>query len=350
MNKNQIKIGIIGAGVWGETHAYLYNEDKNVEISAVCDLDQKKADKLAEKFNISQVFTDHQEMLAKTDVDAVAVVTPDFTHPPLTVDCACAGKDILLEKPLATTYEGVEKILKAVHENEVRMMVDLHNRWSPPFAVAKKRIENGEIGTPVSAYFRLNDIKWVATDMLSWADKSSVLWFLGTHTLDTLCWLFEADVKEVYAASHNGILKEEGIDASDMYQAVLRFNNGAIATIENGWITPNTHPNINDIKFNLTGSEGMINIDTTNNQLIELYNDEGHENPDTLVNHFVHGKPKGFAYESIKHFIEKLRTNEPFLVSTADAAKASLIVLAILESVKTEKSVKVDYSLLDKYK
>ncbi|MFW6271082.1 MAG: Gfo/Idh/MocA family protein, partial [Bacillota bacterium] len=205
MSENKrLNMGLIGAGVWGETHAYLYEEDEKVNLKAVCDLEKEKAEKLAAKFDISHIYTEHQQMLTEMDLDAVAVVTPDFTHPPLVEDCARAGKDILLEKPMATTAEGVERCLKAVRENEVRMMVDLHNRWSPPFAIAKERIESGEIGEVISGYFRLNDIKWVATDMLSWADKSSILWFLGSHTVDTLCWLFNDEVEKVYSVSHKG--------------------------------------------------------------------------------------------------------------------------------------------------
>lgn len=341
-----LQFGLIGAGVWGETHAYLYEEDEKVELKAVCDLDREKVEKLAQDFDISQVFVDHQKMLQEMDLDAVAIVTPDFTHTPLVVDCAEAGKDILLEKPMATTRAGVEKCLTAVKENEVRMMVDLHNRWSPPFALGKERIEKGEIGDPVSAYFRLNDKKWVATDMLSWAEESSILWFLGSHTIDTLCWLFEDEVEKVYSVSSAGVLKKEGIDTTDIYQSILEFKNGGIATIENSWITPNSHPNVNDIKCNVTGSEGIINIDTTNHRMVELYNEEKHENPDTLVNHFVHGKPEGFAYKSIQHFVEKLATGEEFLVSVEEAAKTSLIILAIMESAEKGEPVQVDYSCI----
>jgi predicted dehydrogenase len=227
------------------------------------------------------------------------------------------------------------------------MMVDLHNRWNPPFAIAKKRIEKGEIGKPVSSYYRLNDTKWVATDMLSWSEKSSVLWFLGSHTIDTLRWLFNDEVERVYSVSHSGVLKSEGIDTNDIYQTILEFGKGGIATIENGWITPNSHPKVNDTKFNITGSDGIINIDPTNSRLIELYNENKHKNPDTLVNHFVHGKAKGFAYESIKDFVKKLISGEDFLVSVEDAARTSLIILAIFESVQSGKPVKVDYSLIN---
>ncbi len=340
---SKLKFAIIGAGVWGETHAYLYKEHPGVELTAVCDLNIARARELASKFDITNVYDNHQEMLKKADIDAVAIVTPDFAHGKIGVDCANAGKHMLIEKPLATTREDVEALVEAAERNNVRVMVDLHNRWSPPFAVAKQSLDSGELGDPVSAYMRLNDVKWVATDMLPWAAQSSILWFLGSHSVDTLRWFFSDEVEQVYAVSSSGVLKKLGVDTEDIYQAILQFKNGGIATMENGWITPNTHPCVNDIKFNITGTKGMINLDLSNNQMIERFTEDKNDRPDVLVRHFIHGKPKGFAYESIRHFVDCLVSGEEFLVSIYDAANTSLVILAIFESVATGKPVKVRY-------
>ena len=339
---SKLKFAIIGAGVWGETHAYLYKEHPGVELTAVCDLNIARARELASKFDITNVYDNHQEMLKKADIDAVAIVTPDFAHGKIGVDCANAGKHMLIEKPLATTREDVEALVEAAERNNVRVMVDLHNRWSPPFAVAKQSLDSGELGDPVSAYMRLNDVKWVATDMLPWAAQSSILWFLGSHSVDTLRWFFSDEVEQVYAVSSSGVLKKLGVDTEDIYQTVLQFKNGGIATMENGWITPNTHPCVNDIKFNITGTKGMINLDLSNNQMIERFTEDKNDRPDVLVRHFIHGKPKGFAYESIRHFVDCLVSGEEFLVSIYDAANTSLVILAIFESV-ARKPVKVRY-------
>lgn len=340
---SKLKFAIIGAGVWGETHAYLYQEHPLVDLVAICDLNKARAEKLAQKFGIKQVYSDHRQMLKEVDLDAVAIVTPDFAHAQLAVDCANAGKHILLEKPLATTREDVEAIVNAVKSNNVRLMVDLHNRWNPPIAVAKQALDDGELGDPVSAYYRLNDIKWVATDMLPWAAKSSILWFLGSHAVDTVRWFMNDEVETVYAASSSGVLKKLGVDTTDIYQYILEFRHGGIASLENGWITPNTYPCVNDIKFNITGTKGMMNLDLSNSQMIERFTDEKNDRPDVLVRHFVHGKAKGFAYESIRHFVDKLASGEKFLVSVEDAANTSLVILAIMESARTGKPVKVQY-------
>jgi predicted dehydrogenase len=339
----RIKMGIVGAGTWGETHAYLYNEHSDVELVAITDLDKAKAVNFARKFSIENVFTDHNEMLKNVDLNAVAIVTPDFAHGKIVEDCANAGKHMIVEKPLATDRKELTSIIEAVKRNSVRIMTDLHNRWSPPFAVAKESLDKGELGKPISAYFRLNDCIWVATDMLPWAEKSSILWFLGTHSVDTLRWFFDDDVETVYSVSSKGVLTDKGINTVDIYQTILKFRNGGIATMENSWITPNTNPNVNDIKFNITGSKGIINMDLSNSQLIERYTEEKGDNPDVLVRHFVHEKAKGFAYESVRHFIDCMISGDDFLVSLDDAVNTSLVVLAIMESAKKGSPIEVKY-------
>lgn len=341
-----IRIAIVGAGVWGDTHAAIYREHPAAEPVAICDKNAERAAKLAEKYQISKVFTDVEDLLSYGDFDAVSIVTPDYLHADIAVKCAEAGKHILIEKPLATTREDVFRIVEAVNKAKVRAMVDLHNRWSPPFAEAKRMIEGGSLGKLRNAYFRLNDIKWVATDMLPWAAHSSILWFLGSHSFDTLQWLFSDRVKRVYAVSNRGVLDALDVPTEDTFLSTLEFSGGGIAQMENGWITPNANPCVNDIKCTLTGSSGMVSIDASNHNLIQFYSDNTVEVPDIIVKNQIHGRVKGFAYESIRSFVDRLATNEAFIVSMEDAARTSLAILAIMESAQKRMPVEVDYGML----
>lgn len=344
MSTTRMKIAIVGAGLWGESHAELYRSHPLTEVVAVCDRDRARAEAMAARLGIPGVYTDHRDLLAHSGFDILAIVTPDFAHADIAVDTANAGRSMIIEKPLATTREDVFRILEAVERNGVRAMVDLHNRWSPAFQVAHQALERGELGTLVSAYFRLNDVKSVATDMLSWAARSSILWFLGSHSLDTLRWFFGSEVRRVYAASQSGLLRSLGVDTVDIYQSTLEFANGGIAQMENGWITPNGNPNVNDIKCNLLGTKGMIAIDASHHTLLQKVTDTGTEVPDMLVRHRVFGETKGFAFESIRTFIERMADGQPFPVTLEDAARTSLAILAIMESARRREPVEVAYS------
>lgn len=148
MEIRQIRMGIVGAGTWGETHASIYAEHLFADPVAICDVNEKRAREIAEKYGIRKVYTDYHALAADEEIDAVAIVTPDFAHADIACAMAEAKKDILIEKPLATTREDIERICEAVKRNGVRCMVDLHNRWNPPFNTAKQRIASGELGVP----------------------------------------------------------------------------------------------------------------------------------------------------------------------------------------------------------
>lgn len=339
----QLKIAIVGAGTWGENHAAIYKAHPFCQVVAICDRDEAKAQAVAQRAGIPRVYRDYEEMFRQSGCDAVAVVTPDFAHADVAISAARQGKHLLIEKPLATTREDVFWMLDAFQKHHVRVMVDFHNRFSPPFNAAHAAIARGELGEVYSAYMRLNDTKWVATDLLPWAARSSILWFLGSHSLDTLRWIMGDEVSRVYSVSREGVLKGMGVDTVDEYLTTIEFAGGGIAQMENGWITPNANPCVNDIKFNVLGTKGMISLDASHHNLIQQYTDEKVSVPDILVQHTVFDQPKGFAFESIRSFVDCMLSGEPFHVSLQDAAHTTLALLAIMESAKTRMPVEVRY-------
>ena len=339
----KLKMAIVGAGTWGENHVKIYKAHPFCEVVAICDGKPGKAKNVAAKMGIPQSYENYEEMFHKSGCDAVAIVTPDFAHAQIAIKAAENGKHVLVEKPLATTREDVFSMVEAFEKYKVRAMVDLHNRWSPAFNVAHSSVEKGELGKPYQAYMRLNDTKWVATDMLPWAAQSSILWFLGSHSLDTLRWFFNDEVSRVYSVSREGILKGKGVDTVDVYLTTLEFRNGGIAHMENGWITPDANPCLNDIKFNILGDKGMISIDLSNHNLIQKYTDDKVTVPDIVVQHSIFDYPKGFAFESIRSFVDCILSGDEFKVSVRDAANTSLALLAVMESAKTRTPLEVRY-------
>lgn len=343
---DKVRMAIIGAGTWGENHAKIYNAHPFATTVAICDMDIERARAAAARVGVSRVYEDYNRMLDEVDCDAVAIVTPDFAHAAPAIAAADHKRHILIEKPVATTREDTFEILDAVERNGVRAMVDLHNRWNPPFNLTWQAVERGDIGAPISAYYRLNDQKWVATDMLHWAAKSSILWFLGSHSMDTLCWLLKSRPRRVYAVSTSGVLKGQGVDAVDQYLTTLKFENGCVAQMENGWITPNAHPCVNDIKFSILGDMGMLSLDLSSHNMVQQYTDSKMFVPDVIVQDAIFGQPKGFAFESIRSFVDCLLSGEEFHVSLKDAANATLALLAVMQSAETDMPVDVDYGPL----
>jgi predicted dehydrogenase len=337
------RFGVIGAGLWGQAHAEVYATHPWAELTAVCDSDRSRAESLAKRFGAPRVYTDYREMVKDPAVDAVAVATPDFAHAGPVVAAAEAGKHVHSEKPLATTRQDADAIAAAVRASGITYMVDFHARWNPPFAIARKDIADGALGRIMSAYFRLNDTISVPTSMLSWSTQSSILWFLGSHTVDTLRYLLADEVERVYAVSRAEVLKERGWDVPDLYQGVLEFRSGVVATIENNWIVPNTNPMVNDFKVNILGSKGMVNMDLTNNQMVERYFESAADHPDCMVKPLVRDRHVGFAYEAIRDFVECLALGRPVQATLEDGLAVTSVILAIVESARTRTPVTVRY-------
>ncbi len=328
-----VGFGLIGTGLWGEMHARTYTASTEVDLKAVCDVREHRAKEIAKKYGVKDHYSDYKKLLDRDDISAVSIVTPDFAHTEIAVAAAKAGKHILIEKPLATSVEDCEKILTAVEEaGNIKFMVDFHNRWNPPFANAKTAIEDGELGKPMLMYIRLSDTIFVPTCMLSWASKSEVVWFVGSHAVDLTRWLINDEVRKVYAVSRSQVLKGKGIDTPDFYEAILEFRNGAVATVENCWILPDSLPTVIDFKCQIIGSEGAIYMDLSSHGVMRQYTSEDASNPDVLVYPNIHGKPMGFAVESIRHFVECVVNDEKPVVSGQDGLAATKIIAAIQES------------------
>lgn len=339
----KLRAGIVGCGIFGSFHVQALSEMAEVEVAAICDLKKERAEKLAAQYGIPQVFSDHREMLAKGGCDFITIATPDPYHAQVAIDAANAGCPFLVEKPFATTREDAINMVEAIERSGVRAMCDLHNRSSQPYAIAKDIIDSGRFGKVSNMYVRLNDNKFVPTDMLKWSASSSVLWFLGSHTLDLLNYLCGSRPKTVYALSRSGVLKSMGIDTVDVYQTAIEFENGVIAQMENGWIVPNGNTAIIDMKCNVTCEFGAFNMNTSNSDMLQVMTEEKTETPNCIARPIVNGRVMGFAPENIHSFVRGLLYDVPFNITVKEAADVSLGILAILESAREKKVVEVMY-------
>jgi predicted dehydrogenase len=340
--KEKIKFGVIGCGTWGSNHAKIYSDNPYSKLVAVCDLNFDKANNLAKKFSVNY-YTDFNKMLENEEIDAVGIATPDFAHAEPLIAAAKKGKNILCEKPIVTSNEELEKVVKIIKENKVRIMVDYHNHYNVPLVLTKNDIINGKLGIPVNAHIRLNDTLEVpAGGYISWAAKSSVIWFLGSHTVDMICWIMGDKIKKVYSVAHEGILKNMNINCVDTYLSTLEFEKGEIAHIENGWITPKGHPCIYDFKFNILCSKGMVDFDFSSSNYFQVHTESTVKNPDFAGEASVYGSPFGFEIESIRDFIKKLYFDEEFIIKFDDSIHVNKVCSAILESASKGEPVLID--------
>jgi len=124
------KIGIIGLGGVAQL-VHLPNLIKlpNVEVSAVAEINRNRLQTIADKFNIKQKFLSYSDLLENGNVDAVIIATPTSTHKDIAIDCLQAGKDVLVEKPLARTYQEAKQVYEAAKKSKRKLMVGMNLRY-----------------------------------------------------------------------------------------------------------------------------------------------------------------------------------------------------------------------------
>jgi len=255
MSKN-FNIGMIGYGFMGRAHSNAYRKVNNFfdleyrpVLKAVCARDEKKAKAFAEKWGYESAETDWRKLIARKDIDAVDICTPNNLHKEIAIAAAQAGKAILCEKPLAmNAAEGTEMVV-AVEKAGVPNIVWYNYRRVPAVTFAKKLVDSGKLGRIF--HYRANFLQdWtIAADLPQggqalWrldvaAAGSGVTGDLLAHCIDTAIWL-NGGIAKVSAMTetfikerkHNLTGKVEKVGIDDACAFLCRFTNGSLGLFE----------------------------------------------------------------------------------------------------------------------
>lgn len=153
----KIHAGLIGCGWISERHVlgYLANSDL-VDVVAVCDTEKNRANEIAKRLGVKNIYEDYRQILDNADIDFVDITLPPYLHPEVTIAAAEAGKHILVEKPMAITVAECENMLKATKKARVKLMVGESYLFYPPVWRLKEIIDKGELGELLGIRMRLN--------------------------------------------------------------------------------------------------------------------------------------------------------------------------------------------------
>ncbi|MEF2243759.1 MULTISPECIES: Gfo/Idh/MocA family protein [unclassified Paenibacillus] len=142
----KVKIGVIGAGLIGQTHLDNYAKIKESEVVAVCDINEDAARAAAARFGIPDVYTDFRELLQRSDIEAVDVCLHNNFHAPVTNEAFQAGKHVYCEKPIAGTYYDGKSMLDAANASNRMLHIQLNTLYRKETKAAKALIEGGKLG------------------------------------------------------------------------------------------------------------------------------------------------------------------------------------------------------------
>jgi len=146
----KVRIGIIGAGRIADLHVRGYQAHPSAEIGAVCDSAPGVAERRAAEWKTAHYYTDYRALLEDPEVDAVDIITPHNLHAPMAIDALEAGKHVSLQKPMAMDVPECEAIIAAAEGGKGGFRVFENFRFYPPLVEAKKVLDSGTIGEPIS--------------------------------------------------------------------------------------------------------------------------------------------------------------------------------------------------------
>ena len=313
----KIGVAVIGVGFWGRNHARVYMEIPEAELIGVCDIDAKRAKETAEKYGV-EAYTDSKKLLKRSDIDAVSICTWTTTHAKETIRALKAGKNVLVEKPIASTVREAKQIVKMAENERLILMTGFIERFNPGVERVIKTIEEGSIGDVVSATSRR---------VSEWPERVGdvgVVKDSAIHDVDMMRYIFDEDPKTVFAKT--GKLRHKRFE--DYAQIMLTFNHGKTAFIETNWLTPYKLR-----KLIITGSNGIVTLDYLSQEIVIETEEK------TFIPRYKWEEP---LKRELKHFVECVRKNKQPLASGLDGLKALIICEAVLQSAAKGKSVNLE--------
>jgi len=327
------RLGIVGLGWIAQVvHLPILSKSSDVEIVAACDSDRRRGRLVAEKFGIPRFFDNFHKMLEETDLSAVIVATSTDAHKEVTLASLRAGKDVLVEKPIARRCAEAVEMAEAAAATKRKLMVGMNHRFRPDTMILKSFIEGNELG---EVYFvrtgwlrkRKLDTSWIVQKEMS---GGGVFLDLGIVMLDMALWMMGYPVVKRVSASH---FNHKTRQVEDTSLVSLTLGNGSRIHIEVSWSMYLD----NDLYFcHVFGSDGTATLNPLQ------VNKELHGSLVNLAPAKIEPPQHLFkrSYENeLKHFLGAIRGVHP-VISTADEAVQRMRVAdAVYKSVRLGKEI-----------
>lgn len=223
-----IQVAIIGTGGIANAHIQAYlSFPERCKIVALVDIVPEKAERMKERYRLSetQVYSSHQELLQKGDIDLADVCTPPFVHAPISIDCLRAGVNVVCEKPMAASLEECDAMLRARDESGKKLSIIAQNRFRQPIANLKALLDSGIAG----------EIRSAQVDSFWWRGHCYYdLWWRGTwekegggctlnhavHHIDMLLWMMGLPESVTSVLSN---VAHDNAEVEDLSMSILRY-------------------------------------------------------------------------------------------------------------------------------
>lgn len=329
------KIGIIGLGTVAQlVHLPNLSKMNNVEVLSVAEVKKSRLNTVADKFNIKERYPDYKELLAKSNVDAIIISTPTASHKDIAIEAIKAKKNVLVEKPLARSYDEAKQIVSYAKRNKKVLMVGMNLRFRPDAMILRSIINTKEIGEPF--YIKCG---WMRRPSSSekWFTKKEesgggVIVDLGILIMDLALWLLNFPKIDT-VSTQNFVHNTKNVE--DTSVSFMKLKDSSVIAMESSWSLPIE----NDFFFiNINAKKGYASLNPFNiyrrigDQVIDLTPPQK-ENTANLFK-------KSYQNE-LKSFLGAIKGFNPLVSSGEEALYRLKVMEAMYKSAKENKEIKV---------
>ena len=357
----KIGVGLIGAGMIGQGHAYalrLLAEDGEVRPVAVTDLSAEAVESARAICPFERVAADAQAVIDDPDVEAVVIVTPTTTHRDLVRAVVAAGKPLLCEKPLATQFDIVQEMCALVATSGLTAQVGFHSRFHPLINELVRLVTTNELGAPMGYTLR-DDQYWPTGDIVpghsSWRSQrdhagGGALLEHSIHSADIVTWLF-GPAANVFARTRNVF----GYDVEDTAVCTIEHASGVVGTLISIF---NGVRGREERRLEVFFERGAVEVTTDflvgarEDGFLVQRPDQEPERLDVGALRDRHFEAAGidrrdffvYLYPAARAFVQSVRDKQPAAPTFADARAAHALVDAAYRSVSENRAVEVQLS------
>ena len=324
-----IKVAVIGVGSMGQNHARIYFNHDEAKLVAVADPHPKFLSKASKMYNVPG-YADYQEMLERENIDAVSIAVPTKFHKEVAIYALNKKKQVLLEKPIASTVEEAQEIINCAKKNGVTLMIGHIERFNPAVLELKKRLhELGEI-------YKI-DVQRIGPFPSRITDVGVII-DLSVHDLDVLNYLLTAKPVRIYAEMQKKLHPHH----EDSVTALLRYDRDILAVLNVNYLSPTKLR-----QLRVFGKKGMFMVNYLNQELYFYENNSFYSDDWSSVSEGEIRKIKILKKEplqaEIDSFIESVKNKTPAAVSGEEGLEALKIAIALFESAQG-KTILENYS------
>ncbi len=343
-----MKYALIGCGRIAKNHIKAV-KNNGLELAAVCDVIPEQMEALLKQNGLEESrsigrYTDYEKMIEEVRPQLVGIATESGIHAKIALFCIDHGVHCIIEKPIAMCMKDADEIVRRAEERNVKVSACHQNRFNLAVQETRKALEEGRFGrlSHGSVHVRWNRSRSYyeqASWRGKWASDGGALMNQCIHGIDLLRWMFGDEVEEVYGVTRQQY--HSYLEAEDVGMAVVKFKNGAVATIEG---TTNVFPKNLEETLYIFGEKGTVKIGGTSTNNIDVWDFADQGEQDDQNRHLqeatsnVYGNGHTSLYADMIEAVEK--DQKPYVDAVA-GRNALEMVLAIYKSQKEGVPVKL---------